>query len=372
LTLIAARRRAPPLNNILAVLNTELNFAADKKLIEPIGKTGLFKLQRPEIESGGWNLPSTRASSPPRKRKGRGGTPPSASPERRAFASTKCGRSGDIGDPDDPAQPASTARATGDDAARGASSRVALRSALFPVALKVWYLSAKVPLLRAIGQNIWLRDGPVVRAYGLPFPTRMAVVRLDGGELWIWSPIQLDDDLRHEVMALGEPRFAVEPNKLHHLALAQWIAAWPSLRCWAPPGLAEKRRDLRFDGDLTDEEPAEWRGQIDQLLIRGSFFMTEVFFFHRRSRTCLVGDLVQRHDPASLTGWQRWMMSGCVGPDGGTGWDARLSFVRRRRARACITRAIDWAPRQVVIAHGALPTGDGAEELRRSFRWLLY
>ncbi len=227
--------------------------------------------------------------------------------------------------------------------------------------------------LRQIGERIWLRDGPVVHAYGLPFPTRMAVVRLDGGGLWIWSPIRLDEDVRREVMTLGEPRFAVEPNKLHHLALAQWLATWPSLRCWPPPGLTKKRRDLLFATELTDEAPAEWRGEIDQLLVRGSLFMTEVFFFHRPSRTCLVGDLVQRHDPASLTGWQRWIMRGCVGPDGGTGWDARLSFVQRgpgalpppSRARSIGHRVSS------IIATGALPTGDGVEELRRSFRWLL-
>ncbi len=225
--------------------------------------------------------------------------------------------------------------------------------------------------LRNIGDDIWLCDGSVVHAYGLPFPTRMAVVRLGDRGLWIWSPVQLDDDLRREITTLGEPCFAVEPNKLHHLALPQWFAAWPSLRCWAPPGLARKRGDLRFAALLTDEAPAEWRGEIDQLLIRGNLFMTEVFFFHRRSRTCLVGDLVQRHDPTSLAGWQRWLMRGCIGPDGGTGWDARLSFVQRDRARSCIKRAIDWAPRQVVIGHGALPTGDGVDELRRAFRWLL-
>jgi hypothetical protein len=198
----------------------------------------------------------------------------------------------------------------------------------------------------------------------------MAVVRLDAGALWIWSPIRLDDELRRELAALGEPCFAVEPNKLHHLALAEWLTAWPSLRCWAPPGLREKRRDLRFEAELTDDAPDEWRGELDQLLVRGSFFMTEVFFFHRRSRTCLVGDLIQRHDPTTLTRWQRWMMRNALGPDGGTGWDARLSFVRRESARASIARALSWAPRQLVIAHGTLPAGDGASELRRSFRWL--
>ena len=225
--------------------------------------------------------------------------------------------------------------------------------------------------LHSIGENLWVTDGPIVHAYSLPFPTRMAVVRLDGGGLWLWSPIHLDGELRREVAHLGEPRFAVEPNKLHHLALPEWVSAFPSLRCWAPPGLANKRRDLPFDGELSDQAPAEWRGEIDQLLVRGSLFMTEVFFLHRRSSTCLVADLIQRHDPGALTRWQRWLMRGGVGPDGGTGWDARLSFAQRGRARACILRAIDWAPRQLVIAHGALPTGDGVDELRRSFRWLL-
>lgn len=226
--------------------------------------------------------------------------------------------------------------------------------------------------LRDLGENIWLCDGSVVHAYGLPFPTRMVVVRVERG-LWIWSPIQLDEPLKREIEALGEPRFVVEPNKLHHLALAPWLAAWSSLRAWAPPGLADKRRDVRFAAELADEAPAEWRDEIDQILVRGNIFMTEVWFFHRRSRTCLVGDLVQRHDAAPLTTWQRRIArwAGCLGPDGGTPRDARIAFLRRDRARIGITRAIEWAPRRLVIAHGILPAGDGSDELRRSFRWLL-
>ncbi|HEY8086263.1 MAG TPA: hypothetical protein VIF09_00410, partial [Polyangiaceae bacterium] len=82
-------------------------------------------------------------------------------------------------------------------------------------------------VLQPVGKDLWTIDGPVVRAYGFAFPTRMVVVRLSGGGLWLWSPIGLDEPVRRAIRSLGEPRYAVEPNKLHHLALADWVAAWP-------------------------------------------------------------------------------------------------------------------------------------------------
>jgi hypothetical protein len=160
-------------------------------------------------------------------------------------------------------------------------------------------------VLEPVGKDLWIIDGPVVRAYGFPFPTRMVVVRLSSGGLWLWSPIRLDERVRRAISSLGEPRYAVEPNKLHHLALAEWVAAWPSVRLYAPPGLANKRRDLRFMAELTDESPPEWRGEIDQVRIEGNIFMTEVFFFHRPSSTCLVGDLIQQHDEWAKPVWLR-------------------------------------------------------------------
>ena len=101
------------------------------------------------------------------------------------------------------------------------------------------------------------------------------MARLDDGGLWLWSPIALDDEVRRAVEALGEPRHAVEPKKLHHLALADWVRAWPRLQLHAPPGLAE----------LGDAAPLQWRGQIDQLVVAGSAAVTEVLFFHRPSST---------------------------------------------------------------------------------------
>jgi hypothetical protein len=226
-------------------------------------------------------------------------------------------------------------------------------------------------VLQLVGEDVWIADGPIVSAYRVPFATRMAVVRLQDGRLWLWSPVRLESELRRHVSDLGEPAHAVTPNKLHHLALRQWVDEFPGLCLYAPPGLARKRRDLRFSAELDDVPPVAWRGEIDQVRIEGSFFMTEVFFFHRRSRTCLIGDLVQRHDDEGKT-WKRWLVEfGGVGLAGGTPRDARLTFWNRRRARACVERALAWAPSRLVIAHGPCVLADGASVLRRSMSWLL-
>ncbi|MEZ4408183.1 MAG: DUF4336 domain-containing protein [Polyangiales bacterium] len=229
-----------------------------------------------------------------------------------------------------------------------------------------------MPRLEEIDDGLWRAEGPPVSFYGFPYPTRMVVARLDDGALWVWSPVALDEGLRREIDALGAPRFAVEPNKLHHLALSQWVEAWPELQLFAPPGLADKRRDLRFAGELEDRAPAAWEAQIDQVRVEGSFALTEVLFFHRASRTCLIGDLVQRLDPEGMAAWRRWVMKadGLVGPDGSTPREWRLTFVHRDRAREAVARAIAWGPKRLIVAHGACVDDDGAAELRRALSWL--
>jgi hypothetical protein len=229
-------------------------------------------------------------------------------------------------------------------------------------------------MLEPVSDALWRAEGPTVSFLGIPYPTRMVVARLPEGGLWIWSPVALDGALRREVERLGEPRWIVEPNKLHHLALADWLAAWPRLRAWAPPGLADKRRDVAFEAELGDAPPEAWAGAIDQVLVVGSLAMSEVLFFHRPSRTCLVGDLVQKHDTKAMKAWQRWLMrlDGLAGPGGSTPREWRATFLGsgRRRARRAVERALAWRPERLVIAHGTCPPGDATAILRDSLAWL--
>jgi hypothetical protein len=123
--------------------------------------------------------------------------------------------------------------------------------------------------LQPFGPEIWIADGPVASFYGFPYSTRMAVIRLSDGSLFIWSPVALSTVLRAAVDALGPVRHLVSPNALHHLFLAEWASAYPEARLYASPRLRRKRRDLSFDAELGDAPEPAWAGDIDQVALHG-------------------------------------------------------------------------------------------------------
>jgi hypothetical protein len=200
----------------------------------------------------------------------------------------------------------------------------------------------------------------------------MAVARLADGSAWAWSPIALTRELEREVDSIGPVRHIVSPNKLHHLFLKAWAERWPEARLHAPPGLAKRRRDLRFHAELDDEPDPAWAGTIDQTIFRGSIAMEEVVFFHRPSHTAIFCDLVQRHDPAQMIGLKGMLMrlDGLVGEHGSTPREWRASFLRRAPARAARARVLAWEPVRVLIAHGACAHKNATQILARALSWI--
>jgi hypothetical protein len=228
-------------------------------------------------------------------------------------------------------------------------------------------------MLYEYGEDLWLADGPSVRFLGqFDYPTRMAVARLRSGDLWIWSPIPLTPELAQAVDALGPVRHLVAPNKLHHLYLGEWLKRHPEARLHAAPGLAPRRRDLSFHAELGEAPDPAWGEEIAHVIFRGSFALEEAVFFHRASASALVCDLIQRFDPATLSGWRGALMrvDGLVGPDGSTPRELRASFWKRGAARAALRTALAWNPKRLVIAHGVLPQENGREALAHGLRWL--
>ncbi|HTW88144.1 MAG TPA: DUF4336 domain-containing protein [Candidatus Binataceae bacterium] len=227
-------------------------------------------------------------------------------------------------------------------------------------------------MLNEIAPEIWIADGPSVRFFGFPYPTRMTIVRLADRSLWVCSPIALSPPLAEAINALGHVRHLVSPNKVHHLFLGQWALAWPDAKLYSSPGLTRRRRDLTFANELGDAPDPAWAKDIDQVIFHGSFAMEEVVFFHRASRSVIVTDLVQKFDPATLHGWRGALMrlDGLVGPDGSTPREWRLSFWNRRAARAALRKALAWNPQRLIIAHGEWVRENGCESLAHSLRWL--
>lgn len=228
-------------------------------------------------------------------------------------------------------------------------------------------------MLLPIGKDIWLGDGPeIVAAMGFHYPTRMVVVRLRDGGVWIWSPIALSDETLRAVQSIGPIRHLVAPNSLHHMSLPEWISACPTAKAHAAPGLAAKRPDIRFDSELGDVPHPDWDGLMDQVVIQGNRITTEVAFFHRPSGTVLITDLIQQLPEGWFKGWRSWVARAdlMTASRPSVPRKFRLAFANRQLARQAVDRVLSWPCRQLVCAHAPLVTSGGQEVLRQAFAFL--
>ena len=232
--------------------------------------------------------------------------------------------------------------------------------------------------LREIGPDIWIVEGPVLYwGYGIPlewpFPTRMTVVRLPTGGLWLHSPVKPDGGLVTVIDALGPVEHLVSPNRIHHVSIADWAKRYPQARVWASPGV-RKRSKVRFSDDLGNRPDPAWDGVIDQRGAQGSPALEEVVFFHKPSSTLILADLIENFEDHRLHGWLARFMYRLIGvkaPDGKAPRDLQASFFGHHDKLAPV---IDWmlgcAPDKIVIAHGKWFEKDGVAEIRRAFDWV--
>jgi len=218
---------------------------------------------------------------------------------------------------------------------------------------------------------LWVKEHPV-RLAGGQFLTRMTVLRLEAG-LCLHSPVEIDAPTRSAIEGLGEVRAIIAPSTFHYFFVASAQQAFPGARTYAAPGLDTKRPDLRFDEILSDEPPALWAGQMDQVVL-GNRIMREVEFLHRASHTLVAVDFVENFRDetagtnATLRAWMRLFgMWGRPRPAPELRWFSR----DRKAARVALERLLAWDFDRAVIAHGEVLDRQPHEAIREAWRWVL-
>ncbi len=230
--------------------------------------------------------------------------------------------------------------------------------------------------LKEHAPGLWTADGQADK--GVPkflqkydFSTRMTVIRLTDGGLFLHSPIRLDGGLRAELDGLGEIRAIVAPNKTHHLFAGDACAAYPNAKLYGALGLPIKRKDLKFAGMLGDEPRPEWRGVIEQRTVKGAPMLNEVAFFHPASRTLILTDLVfnvPKDRPWGIPIVFRLMgAGGRVGPHRFVRWMIR----DRQAARESLGFIMRWDFDRVIVGHGDVIESGGHKKVRDAFGFIL-
>lgn len=237
-----------------------------------------------------------------------------------------------------------------------------------------------INVLKPLAENVWIVDGPVVSMKWLwmriPFSTRMTIVRLKNGDLWVHSPTALTGPLMQAVDALGPVRHIVAPNRIHYIWVKDWQETYGQAMTYAAPLVAEEAKAIGAVFDITlGEAPVEaWGGEIVHVLAGGDYLI-EADFFHRLSSTLILTDLIENFESSKLHAGWLWRfiyrMTGVLDPQGSMPRDLRLTFWRHRdEMKRAVETMIGWQPERIIIAHGRCYTHHAVPELVRAFSWL--
>lgn len=200
------------------------------------------------------------------------------------------------------------------------------------------------------------------RFLGVEVGCRMTVIDTGAG-LLLHSPIDIDPA---ELAPLGEPKWLLAPNRLHHLYCGPWLER--GVEGWAAPGVSERRPDLTFAGEV--EEAGEPFGDAIRLIPLRCFPLTnEVVVHHRPSKTLIITDLAFHftEDSPWLTRAVLWSSGAYPG--------CRVSLLERFGMKRAIAREeigslLDLDFDRLILSHGTILESGGKDALREAYRWL--
>ncbi len=222
--------------------------------------------------------------------------------------------------------------------------------------------------LTQLHEDVWVGSAPQTM-FGLHLGTRMTVVRLPSGGLWVHSPIPLDEEMHDELRSLGPIEHVIAPNLYHHLHVGPLADAHGGAVVHARPGLRKKRADLRIDADLDGGAPQAWGGVFTPVHIEGNM-LDEVVFLHRPSRLLISCDLVENFTSCSHLFTRLYLKMGGIYQKPGLSRPLRLVFRDRARARASIDRVLGLDFEGIVLAHGDVITAGGPDIVAGAYTWL--
>eukprot|EP00899_Mesostigma_viride_P021460 jgi/Mesvir1/29315/Mv01573-RA.1 len=171
-------------------------------------------------------------------------------------------------------------------------------------------------VLRPIAEDLWVAERPFVWN-SIDVGGRMAVVKLPDGQLWVHSPVDLDDKLRKELEVLGPVGHIVSPNYEHLKWAQQWIDAFPNAQAFAPPYLLQKGTKIKFTstmGEGNNDAPGAWGGafaltsfaDLEHNPFTKRPFFNEVLFVHLKSGSLIVTDLYWNYPSDVPLGTSAW------------------------------------------------------------------
>lgn len=207
-----------------------------------------------------------------------------------------------------------------------------------------------------------LKFGPI------SLSTRMTVVRLRDGSLWVHSPVMPTSELIKDLSEIGVVRWVVAPNRSHHLFFLPFLAAHPSAEGFIAPGLENKRPDLKGFQHLPASAP--WRSELDGFAIKGLPVLNETVWFHAATGTLIVTDLLFcfSTENQGLTK----LVARLLGVYGALGMSRTMKLLVKDRSafKESVAPLLALPVTRIIVAHDQVISSECHSKLASAFAWL--
>ena len=219
-----------------------------------------------------------------------------------------------------------------------------------------------------ITNRIWyaqqrLHFGPI------EIQTRMTVIRLRDGALWVHSPIDPTPSLVAELSSLGDVRYVLAPNRTHHLFFRRFLKSFPQATGFVAPGLAKKVNDLSQYAVIPT--PGPWRDELRSWFIDGLPVLSETVWFHEDTGTLLLTDLLFSFG-TNNTGLAK-LVAKLLGVYDRLGMSLTMKLMTKDKQalRRSIEPLLLLAVQRIVLAHDQVIQEQPRIKLTEAFEWLL-
>jgi hypothetical protein len=145
---------------------------------------------------------------------------------------------------------------------------------------------------------------------GVRLRSRMTVIRLADGRLWVHSASEPTPELCAELDRLGQVSWLVVPNRWHHIHAAAMKARYPDAQVIGPASAKLRNKSVALDVAIDDERLPSLVPELSPVALRGVPFLDETLFYHAKTRTLIGADLMMCGCPADHWTW-RWASRVC-------------------------------------------------------------
>ncbi|KAJ9613147.1 hypothetical protein H2200_003088 [Cladophialophora chaetospira] len=162
---------------------------------------------------------------------------------------------------------------------------------------------AKVMVIRDVTPNITTLSVPFLRFGHIKLGGRGTLVKLQTGNVAVFSPVAFTPDVQTKVKSLGPVKYIVAPDIEHHIFVSTWAKEYPEAEVIGMEGLPEKRENdpatkgtkfahvfssgNKLDLKISPEFDAEFSYEYFH-----SHQNKELVFLHKPSRTMIEADLI--------------------------------------------------------------------------------